>query len=835
MTGVKESMAESTVRADGGARSGGGGRCVVAWDVACRRIALIGGLLFFGLLGGAGLAGEGTSGAVSAGEGAVGAGAGGGEAADGQVLVNAVRVEGNEAVATGAILEQVHVRSGAVYSEQMVADDARRILLMPQVTDVRWRVEPTDGGEVDVVFEILSEARQIASVTFEGNKHIDRAKIIEALRFNSGDFLDRYLVRVGVQAIEDLYRDKGYFFVDVNLDQRALASEGTVRYVIVEGPKLRIKKVYFVGNEHISGRKLQGKIKTHGYFPIFHKGRLDAEQLERDRIILQRFYRDEGYLDARVIVDYRFNEKKTRAFVTFTVEEGLRYDVVGFRFEGNDRFATEQLREALDLKAGKALTHKRRTFAERAIKRFYGERGYIYTRVNAEPLYTAQQGEVVLDFRVREGEQYFLDRLLVKGNIETRDKVVRRAFDYYDFTPGELYNTHAQERAEERLYGHGLFENVTVTPVGEEPNARDALVDVTEARTGLITLGVGVNTDSGLMGHFSILQRNFDASRYPRTMGEFFTGQSFIGAGQRLQLDFSPGTEVTTGRINFFEPYLFDQPYYLDTSLMLYRRWREAYLEQRRGGRLTLGRRFKNDWNVDSTIRLEDIRVTDLDTVYDKVLGRRVVIAPEDVQEVEGSNFLTSLGAGVGLTRTDNVYRPTKGYRLNADWEQVGALGGEFTYAALSAGGTVYHTVYQDITERSTVWAGSLRGSYIIGDAPVFERYYAGGIGSMRGFEYRGVSPRAGGPDYPVGSDYLFLANTELTHPLYEKVLYGKVFCDSGFVAEGPYRAAVGFGFELVIPQLFQMVPMHFDFGFPVLEDDKDEDQLFSFTFGLTF
>jgi len=141
-----------------------------------------------------------------------------------------------------------------------------------------------------------------------------------------------------------------------------------------------------------------------------------------------------------------------------------------------------------------------------------------------------------------------------------------------------------------------------------------------------------------------------------------------------------------------------------------------------------------------------------------------------------------------------------------------------------------------DITERKTVWATGIRGSRIIGEAPVFERFYAGGIGSLRGFDYRGVTPRAGGTeDEAIGSDWLFLAGTELTHPLYEEVVYGKIFCDTGIVEEGPYRAAVGFGLELVIPQLFQMIPMHFDFGFPVYSDDKDDEEVFSFSFGLTF
>ena len=123
-------------------------------------------------------------------------------------------------------------------------------------------------------------------------------------------------------------------------------------------------------------------------------------------------------------------------------------------------------------------------------------------------------------------------------------------------------------------------------------------------------------------------------------------------------------------------------------------------------------------------------------------------------------------------------------------------------------------------------------GSKIVGEAPVFERYYAGGIGSLRGFDYRGVSPRGGIKLDPIGSDYLFLAGTELTHPLYEETIYGKIFCDSGLISEGPYRVSVGFGLELVIPQLFQMIPMNFNFGFPLVTDENDDEELFSFSFG---
>ena len=764
-----------------------------------------------------------------------------GQAAAEAKRVVKVVVEGNRTVSEGVILNKANLRPGAVFSEQTVAEAVRRVAAMPQMADVQWRAE-VQGQEVIVVF-VVRETDMIEAVEFSGNKSLKEKDLLAKLGFGAGDHLDRYLVTRGATNLEELYREKGFYFARVRLDEAKLRDERRVVYVIVEGPKLRVKKVRFVGNQSLSAGKLQGKIKTKAYFPIFSRGQLVDEQLDQDQATLQGFYRDEGFLDARVFWEKQFNEKKTRATVTFTVEEGPRYRVAGVRFQGVEKLAEAELRAALDpdLTPGKVLTYKRRVFAERAVERTYGKHGYIYTIVRLEPEYAEQEGQVTAVFRVQESGQFHLGRLLVQGNTETQDKVVRRAFDHFGFLPGGLYDTAAMEKGKERLLGGGLFEDVSVLPVGPAPDERDALVEVKETRTGLLLFGVGVDTNSGVMGEVSIQQQNYDASRWPRSFSDVFAGEAWKGAGQRLQFTFSPGTQVTTGHVKFFEPYLFDQPYYLDATLMLFRRWRESYLEERKGGSVTLGRRFANDWSVEVGLRGEEVTVSELDykivkdTSVQPPLKHKVILAPPQVQEVEGDNFLTSMRFGVGLDKTDNLYRPSDGYRLNADYEQYGALGGDFAFGALGAGVTMYRTVYQDITERKTVWAAAVRGSQIAGDAPVFEKYYAGGIGSLRGFDYRGVSPRSGPRDDPVGSESLLLVNTELTHPIFEEVIFGKVFCDSGVVTEGRYRVTVGFGLELLVPQLFQMVPMHFDFGFPVVWDDKDDKQVFSFSFGLSF
>jgi outer membrane protein insertion porin family len=751
-------------------------------------------------------------------------------------IIRQVLIDGNSAVTTGTIMKQVHGRPGAVFSEKIVSEDARRIASMPQIADVQWKINVVDG-QVEVRFVVV-ESAQITEVKFVGNKKIKEDKLLKTVQFKKGDFLDNYLVNRGREAIVQLYHDKGFYFATVDLNEDLLSKEHKVVYGIVEGPKLRIKKIQFEGNDHVKAYKLNSKVKTAKYFPILKKGNLDDEQIKQDCLSLEEYYHDEGFLDARVFSQVRFNDKKTRVFVTFTVEEGRQYRIAAIRFEGNETYSDQELRDALTLNPGDVFSLKRKTFAQKAVNRYYGHNGYIYADVQVIPEYTDTPGEAVALFKIVEKGRFYLGRVIVQGNHETQDKVVRRAFSRYGFLPGEIYDTEAMEKAEKRLKGEGFFQDINVMPVGSDPNSRDALIDVMETQTGLVLVGVGVDTNNGVLGNFSIEQRNFDWAKYPHSFRELFSGNSFIGGGQRIRLDFMPGTQMTRGQIKFHEPYFFDTPFYFDWSLFIFRRWRESYLERRLGGSTSFGYRFDNDWNVEMTLRGEQVRITDLDTGWripgDETSGR-IIVAPQDVQDVEGNNSVTGLGVDVGRDKTDDIFRPTKGYRVNFGMEQVGAAGGDFAYPTVHAGGTVYRTVYEDITERKTVLAGQMRGYQVIGDAPVFERYYAGGIGSLRGFDYRGVSPRAGRHDDPIGSNSLFLAGTELTHPLFEETLFGKLFCDSGIVEEGPYRVTVGFGLEIVVPQLFQMVPMHFDFGFPVFKDDKDDTELFSFSFGMTF
>jgi outer membrane protein insertion porin family len=207
------------------------------------------------------------------------------------------------------------------------------------------------------------------------------------------------------------------------------------------------------------------------------------------------------------------------------------------------------------------------------------------------------------------------------------------------------------------------------------------------------------------------------------------------------------------------------------------------------------------------------------------------------VLELEGHSTLTSAGLEVKRNTTNSPILPTEGTITSLTWEHYGALGGDFDFDKFTAGFDVFTTIYEDLLERKTVLWWRTDTGYITGsDAPFFEKFYAGGIGSMRGFRYRGISPRSGIDDDPIGGNFSLTTSLELSFPLAGDILRGVLFTDVGTVERdveiGTIRSSVGFGFRLNLPFLGQL-PIALDFGFPITKDDKDETQLFSFSLGL--
>lgn len=748
------------------------------------------------------------------------------------VLIRQVEIRGLERIDEAYVRNRISTRAGQTYSQDKVQRDRVQLFRTGRFLDVTATPELIDG-QIDLTFTV-SEKPEVLSVEIIGAKEFSNKELMEEMAFGPGDPLDLYEVRQGRDTIERLYKEKGYGYVEVTLDEALLSTERRVVYHIVENQRVRVRKVRFEGNVMYSDGELRREVDTKSYIWIFRTGDFDPDQAERDADAVAKFYRDRGFLDAEVSYVTEFADvAREKLEVIFRVNEGTRYRVGEIRIEGNEVFTDEELLGAMLLKPDDFLIAARLDTDVKNLHTEYGSHGYLDARVIPSRVFMEQEDLVAVTLTITEGEQYRVGWIEVNGNTRTQEKCVRREIGLY---PEDIYDSTKADAAERALKGTGLFTGATtvraIEPESGEPGVRDMLVTVEEnPNTTQFIAGIGVSSDSGAVGQIVLENTNFDLFDTPRSWTEFLKGRAFRGAGQTMRIQLEPGTELTRFRIDFREPYLMDMPIGFGTSVYLFERGRDGYDEERMGGNFSFDKKFEEGflagWVGEIALRAEYVDVDDVD-----------FLAAEDILDVEGGSFLSSVKFSLLRDTTDSRFNPSLGHRLRLSWEQAGAMGGDYYHAKLTGSYARHWTVAIDDQDRRSVVTAHARVGQILGDAPVFERFYAGGIGSMRGFDYRGISPRAGFRDNRVGGDFLLLTGAEYSFPLYAKAIRGVFFADMGTVEEefgiNTWRAAIGGGVRLTL-DIFGTIPMEFDLAIPVSKDGDDDERVFSFFIGLPF
>ncbi len=750
-----------------------------------------------------------------------------------QMRISTIETKGNVTISTAKILSTVRARTGQLFDADSATEDTRRIARIDGVEYAYYNTAVAEGA-VKLTFVVV-EKNLVRQLVFNGNKQISSGKLAKELAFKQGDYLDVFLVRDGIGRLTELYHKRGHAFVEISLDEAGLG-QGLVVYDIKEGPRVKVRQVEFEGSESIKSKELAKAIKTRSrkflFWPVYY----DQQVISEDLTKLQDVYQKKGFLDAKIDVDSRFSEDNKLAYVRFAIEEGPVYTIEQIIISGNEFFDDETLTEGMKLQVGGFYSKERGDFDRRHILSRYLERGFVDAQVRHRRSFTGP-GKVTAQFEITEGEQFRIGQVIITGNESTHDKVIRRILDEEDFAPGQWFNADIARgdgtgELEKTVQRSVLAESIFIKAAGTRRDRRDAQVGIIEGQTGSVMLGAGVTSDSGLIGNLVFDQRNFDITDWPRSFGELITGKAFKGAGQRLRIALEPGTVQDSFSISFTEPYLFDKPVSLDVAGSSFERYREAYNEERLKGYFGFEKRYKDKWRRGVSFRVETVDVARLDGD-----------APKEIRDVKGENDLLGARLYIRKDTTDSRFTPSTGYHFNAGYEQVG---GDHTFGILSGTQRWYKTLYQDLADRKTVLEVKLHGATVVGDAPPFEKFYAGGTGSLRGFDYRGVSTRGlqynpttpiANPERkdPIGSDWILLGNAEVAVPLTEEVISLLFFVDSGTIDSGGVRASVGTGLQILIPQWFGPVPMRFELAAPLMKDDEDETRVFSFSVGALF
>jgi outer membrane protein insertion porin family len=547
----------------------------------------------------------------------------------------------------------------------------------------------------------------------------------------------------------------------------------------------------------------------------------------------------------------RFAPNGREAIVTFVIDEGRRYAIRNIVVQHADPdteltvLAPEQAAALTGVVPGDVYSQREVRRGAQRVRDALWQMGYPDARVPQQAIEERrlpEQGRVDIILRVVEGERFRTGLVTVAGNELTKSKVVRRAAE--DILPDYWIDATEIPETERRLRESRLFRlpapprdpGPEVTIQAEDPRYpgyRDVLIEVDETNTASLAFGAAVDSDAGVIASISLSQRNFDLYDTPDSFGEFITGRAFRGAGQTFNLTLAPGDEVSTYSVAFTEPRLLESDYSLSFAGFIRNREFSSYDEERYGVRLGVGRRFGTQWSGRVSLRLESVELSDIEPNE-----------PVDVFDVEDRSLLGSVEFQLVRTTADTRFRPTEGTRTELSVEQFGALG-DYDFTKLSAEHTVFFTIDRDYLDRATVLTLTGRTGYIPqgGDAPIFERYNLGGR-SFRGFDFRGIGPVGVRNDTgelgddQVGGDFLLFAGAQV-----EKLIAGELvglvgFVDSGTISNDvgldEYRVSVGTGLRLYIPA-FGQAPLAFDFAIPVVKEDTDEEEFFSFSIEVPF
>ena len=790
-------------------------------------------------------------------------------------MISSVVFEGLDRVAEQRVLNLVKTAVGQPYDANQVSDDVRTLTHLGEFKYISADVVLQEDGTVHLFFT-FHEQQIITQVSVVGNTLLGDKQLLAVVPVVPGLGRDEDAIDRGRRAIMQLYQKEGNYLVEVlpevtvygkDVDEftgERIEESVVLIYKIMEGPRVRVNGISFFGNHSFTNKELLGEIDTRTLIPFLRRGELDEEMLEQDVLSINRFYVNRGFQEVRVSFTDPLSPNDKEASVVFVIEEGPQYTLGGVAAEIQTVnglppvFTAEQLRGLIPMKEGDVFRQIDVSAAVQAINQAYGVLGRIVnidprqqavTRarksmygmkssieqeiVSAVPFHAGPGVTIDIVFMIDEGAPTTVGLVEIKGNVITKDKVIRGRLG---LKPGYPFDIQEATRSEDRLLGTQLFRKVTMTIQPENldtPGVRDLLVEVDERQTGSVNFGVLAGSDSGLIGNISLTQNNFDITDWPESWSEFWQRKSFVGAGQQFGMAFQPGDEMFNYEISLSDPRFLDTDYNVGGRAGYSRRQYNVYTQETVFSKLSVGRRFGDIWYASVFMSADKIELTDIDNNV-----------PQEVFNDRGPSTVDAVGFSVTRNTFKPSVSPTSGSRLNVRVQQFGIPTGDYDFTKTEFKYTTYLAIDRDFLNRISSLRLDARVGYIFnGASPTYRRFYQGGR-NFRGFDYRTISPkgmpRVAGedPNVPIGGDWEIFLGAQYEFPIVDRFLSTVIFCDSGTVSETPgfdeYRVSVGAGIRMHIPQLGQ-APLAFDFGFPIVKQNSDKKRVFSFSVQLPF
>jgi outer membrane protein insertion porin family len=792
------------------------------------------------------------------------------ELAEGQPIAS-VEVVGNRRVGREDIMSYVRMKPGHLFKLENLTGDVRALWDSGFFEDIQVDLTTRDKG-VALRF-IVRERPNIKEVVYEGNDELDNDKLNEAVEVKPNTILSIPAVRRSVQKIKDAYSEKGYFLADVDFTiTPSRDNEVSVKFKIVEHEPVTVRRITFVGNDHVADAELRDQMQTGngGFFSFGSGGPYKQDVFERDVLMLSALYYDKGYLSVQIGTPrVMLTPDRQGIDISISIHEGPRYKIRQLRIYERDNEGKEieplggrrALRLMLKEQSGDFFNRAALIKELGSVRTLYRDAGYANVEAEPETQLDPVHEEVDIVVPIRRGPLVHIERIEVKGNTKTRDKVIRREVILQE---GELFSESAMEASKRRITALGYFERVDVsTEQGSSPDKVSINFEVAEKPTGTFQVGAGFSSIESFIATAQVQQANL-----------FGNGQSVA-----LQAQVSALRQLVT--LRFFEPYFLDSLWNASAELYDTLYVFPDFARRSVGGSATFGYALINPWlrvSLTGTLEWDSVDTQPTNTFFGTAPGFTSVFQTLPLANLFNSGRVVSLRPTITYDTRDNRLFPTSGIFLQASSEiSSELLGSQFNYIRNRFSGNFYYYLGGGIGMPGSGFVLKLRteaGMITSPDAqgvPIFQRYFLGGILDLRGFYLRSIGPRlpltqsldptsapiTNGAN--IGGNLEAYENLELEFPIIDKVgIRGVVFFDAGnawnteqqfcsttpapqfanvvqpcFSANslGLLRTSTGFGIRWFSP----LGPLRFEWGFPLAPLPYENHSDFEFTIGNFF
>ena len=739
-----------------------------------------------------------------------------------QRTISGVDVRGLKVLDPDVVLMRLSMKQGDPVDATLINNEFKRIWDLGYFSDVSAELEGNPANPL-LVFNVVEKPR-ISAISVTGTSELDDDDVLAAVSSKSGSILNEKILADDIQKITELYRKEGFYLAKVGYRVEERDRGARLIFEIEEGNKLYIKSVVINGAERIDEDDIKKELglKERGLFSfITGDGVLKEELRDRDTAAISLYYLNRGFLDVAVSapeIDY----EDDGIVVTFTVQEGKPYRVGEVRFEGELIDSDATLRSLVDMErlAGENEFFRLETMQDdmKKLTDFYSDYGYAFADADGRPMPVpgsdpdSEEGVVDVVYYMTKKNRIYVRSVIIDGTYRTRNNVVLREMRLID---GDLFSGSALRRSSERLQNLGYFDTVDISIVPtDNPEEVDLKVNLKETNSGAITLGVGYSSYSKVGFGGSIMERNLFGKGY----GLGFSG-SFSSRDTIYSLQFV-NPRVYDSDLSFgIDSYVMDEEYDDFSKKTVGATFNFAY---------PIGEYSSVGWGY----RIDHYKLYEVQDY-----------ATQTIKDYEGNNLSSVVHTYLRRSTIDNIMRPSRGTFAQIGMEYGGTfLGGSDDFIKLTGEFGYYHQLrrFHVLHFKTEVGAVLKNSSHIV---PVFERFYLGGINSVRGYSMSDMSPRDPRTDEEIGGDRMGYVNLEYIYTFQPELGLAVVpFVDAGFNLDTDnsrysFSDASGVSAGLELRWNSPIGDLRFAYGFPLKKvyGDKRTSGRFEFTMGQGF